>query len=164
MLSRYLIDASIEHLREGVDRIGRCLARLTPDLIWHDHNANLVSVGNLILHLQGNVSQYIIKGIGREEYERHRDAEFTAKPGLDADELLERIAGTVDRACGIIGRLTEEELTRTYPIQGFEKTGVAALVHVVEHLSYHVGQITFAVKYLRDVDLGYYAGLNLNEQ
>lgn len=164
MIYRQLADSSVEHLREGLERIGKCLALLSPDKIWHDHNRNLVSVGNLILHLQGNVSQYIINGLGGEPYTRHRDAEFTAKPNLSAAELLERISGTVERACGIIGQLQEEELTREYSIQGFQKNGVDALVHVVEHFSYHVGQITFAVKFLRDIDVGYYAGQDLNVQ
>lgn len=164
MIHQELAACSIEHLREGVERIGQCLGQLTPEQIWSDHNAHLVSVGNLILHLQGNVSQYIINGLGGEAYQRHRDEEFTTKPALSAEELLSRITNTVDKACILIARLSEEELMRTYAIQGFRKTGVAALVHVVEHFSYHVGQITFAVKFLRDIDMGYYAGMNLNAQ
>ena len=164
MVNQEFLRSSTEHLLEGVRRISRCLEQLTHDEIWHDHNSNLVSVGNLILHLQGNVSQYIIRGLGKEEYERRRDTEFSAKPDYTSGELLELITGTVDRAAGIIDDLTEEDLNREITIQGFRHTGTAILLHVVEHFSYHVGQITFAVKYLRDTDLGYYAGQDLNAQ
>ena len=158
------LDSAIEHLQEGVQRIARCLDQLTPEQIWHDHNSNLVSVGNLILHLQGNVSQYIIKGIADREYERHRDAEFSAKPNLSAADLLHEISGTVDQATSIIRNLTDRELDADVNVQGFHHTGTSSIVHVVEHFSYHVGQITFAVKFLKDIDLGYYAGLDLDLQ
>ncbi len=161
-LAHQLSAAAVAYLREGVKRIGLCLDRLSQQEIWHDHNGNLVSVGNLILHLEGNVSQYIIQGLGGRDYERHRDDEFVAKPDLSAEMLLERIAGTIERAVEVIEGLDEERLRRPARIQGFDHTGTSALVHVVEHFSYHVGQITFAVKYLKDVDLGYYAGSDLN--
>ena len=164
MLSTAVKESAAFHLREGIDRIGKCLGQLSNDEIWHDHNANLVSVGNLILHLQGNVSQYIIKGLGGEVYQRHRDEEFTTKPGLSAHDLLDRIDNTVNHAVEIIDRLEGQDLEKTYAIQGFEKTGAGVLLHVVEHFSYHVGQITFAVKLLKNADLGYYAGQNLGLQ
>lgn len=162
MIHKELVRCSITHLREGVERIGKCLEQLSPEQIWHDHNTNLVSVGNLILHLQGNVSQYIIHGLGGREYHRNRDSEFTTKLNLTGEDLLSGICDTIDRVCAVLAELSEEQLARTYTIQGFEMTGVAALVHVVEHFSYHVGQITFAVKLLRDIDMGYYAGKDLN--
>lgn len=162
MIGHELARCCIEHLREGVERIGKCLEQLPPEQIWHDHNTNLAPVGNLILHLQGNVSQYIIAGLGGEAYTRRRDEEFTAKPGFDAAELMRRITATTEHACGIIDRLSREDLEREYTIQGFRKTGVGAVVHVTEHFSYHTGQITFAVKFLRNIDLGYYAGMDLN--
>lgn len=164
MNTALFLDSAIEHLQEGVQRISRCLDQLTHEQIWHDHNSNLVSVGNLILHLQGNVSQYIILGIGARAYERQRDAEFTAKPDLSAAELLREISGTVDLATAIIRELTDQELDREVLVQGFHHTGTSSIVHVVEHFSYHVGQITFAVKFLKDIDLGYYAGRDLNLQ
>ncbi|MCB0713164.1 MAG: DUF1572 family protein [Ignavibacteriae bacterium] len=164
MLSSRLCYVAVHHLYEGVERISTCFSQLSEEDIWRNHNANLVSIGNLVLHLQGNVSQYIIQGLGGEEYHRHRDGEFSEKPGLSREELLERITGTIDQAAGVIEGLDEAALLRAITIQGFEHTGLSALIHVVEHFSYHVGQITFATKYLKDVDLGYYAGLDLNAQ
>ena len=162
MITGQLIEASIHHLQEGVSRIARCLPKLSQEEIWHDHNTNLVSVGNLILHLQGNVSQYIIQGLGKQDFQRHRDAEFEAKPNLSSDELLQGIQNVVDRAANVLEELGEDDLKSDVEIQGFKHTGVSALLHVVEHFSYHVGQISFAVKYLRNIDLGYYADVDLN--
>ena len=164
MIYKEFLNQSAEHLQEGVQRISKCLSQLTQEEIWHDHNNNLVSVGNLILHLQGNVSQYIIKGLGNQEYHRHRDGEFTEKPNYSAEELLHQITETVNRCVEIIQNSTEQNLVREITIQGFQHTGTSILLHVVEHFSYHVGQITFAVKFLRSKDLGYYAGHDLNEQ
>ncbi|MGE3802543.1 MAG: DUF1572 family protein, partial [Candidatus Kapaibacterium sp.] len=122
MFASRLCYVAVHHLYEGVERINTCLSKLSQEEIWHNPNANLVSVGNLILHLQGNVSQYIIQGLGGEEYQRHRDEEFSGKPGLSREELLERITGTVDQAAGVIEGLDEAALLRTITIQGFEHT------------------------------------------
>lgn len=164
MIRTLLTDSAAEHLNEGVRRIALCLNQLSHEEVWHDHNGNLASVGNLILHLRGNVSQYILRGIGGEAIERHRDEEFGSKPDLSSDELLGAITETVEKATAVITEMSDDDLERRILIQGFDHTGASIVVHVVEHFSYHVGQITFAVKMLRDVDLGYYAGQNLNRQ
>ena len=162
MLTDQICYVAAHHLYQGVERIRTCLSRLSDEEIWQDHNSNLVSIGNLILHLQGNVSQYIIQSIGREDYQRHRSEEFSEKPDLSGEQLLATLTDTVDRAAEVIEQLKEEDLLRSFRVQGFEHTGLSGLIHVVEHFSYHVGQITFATKYLKDVDLGYYAGVDLD--
>ena len=53
-------------------------------------------------------------------------------------------------------------LTRNWAVQGFSETGTAIILHVMEHFSYHVGQITLHTKLLLDIDTGYYAGQDLN--
>jgi uncharacterized damage-inducible protein DinB len=154
--------AAKRYLDEGVQRIQTCLSLVNQDELWHDHNEHLVSIGNLVCHLCGNVSQYILKGLGGEPFERHREAEFHAKPSRRAGELMAELETTVERAEQVIDRLTDSDLRAGYEIQGFAHTGTSAVLHVVEHFSYHVGQITFAVKWLRNVDLGYYRGINLD--
>jgi uncharacterized damage-inducible protein DinB len=164
MLTSELTKSACGHLEEGVRRISTCVGMLPPDEFWRDPSANLVSIGNLILHLRGNVSQYVLRGLRGAEYVRDRDLEFTAKPGTTATAAVRELANTISEACRVIAGLTEEELTRRYEIQGFGLTGVEVVMHVAEHFSYHVGQITFATKLLTNRDTDYYRGRDLNQQ
>lgn len=84
MLETDLKEHAAEVIRQSRERICRCVALLDPEEIWKDFNANLVSVGNLILHLMGNISQHVLSGLGHAAYTRQRDREFTDKPGLGA--------------------------------------------------------------------------------
>ncbi|HSB77510.1 MAG TPA: DinB family protein [Candidatus Methylomirabilis sp.] len=153
-----------EAIRQSRVRICRCLDLLEPEEIWKDFNANLVSVGNLILHLMGNISQHVLSGLGHVAYTRQRDREFSDKPGMGRAELLARLGRITDEAVQVIEGLRTEDLARRYIAQGRECSGAEDLMAVVEHLSYHTGQITFAVKYLKNLDVGYYAGVDLNQQ
>ena len=161
-MHRLLIRSATSHLREGAGRIERCLEHVDDGFVWTDPNDHLVSVGNLVQHLCGNVSQYILQGMGGEATARDRDAEFRSKTRLARGPLVARLTDVVERACAVLEALPPGALQRNYTIQGFEYDGVGALVHVVEHFSYHVGQITFAVKQARGLDIGYYAGQDLN--
>ena len=62
----------------------------------------------------------------------------------------------------VIRTVEVDQLERVRPVQGFEFSGVGIIMHVVEHLSYHTGQIAFWAKYLKQVDLGFYADFDLN--
>ena len=162
-MHRLLVQSATRHLRQGAERIEHCLGMVDDDFIWTDPNEHLVSVGNLVQHLCGNLSQYILKGMGGEGFVRDRAAEFQTKGRLARGPMAARLTDVLRRACDVLEALPDGALERTYTIQGFESDGVGALVHVVEHFSYHVGQITFAVKQARNVDTGYYAGQDLDQ-
>ena len=125
-------------------------------------NAETVSVGNLVLHLCGNLRQYIISTLGGEPDRRTRQAEFDEKGPLPTGELRSRLESTVAESRAVLGRLDPATLTREHRVQGSVQSEVCMLVHVVEHFSYHTGQITFAVKSRKAIDLGYYAGEDLS--
>jgi uncharacterized damage-inducible protein DinB len=147
---------------DSMPRLRKCLAHLSEEEIWRRPNAEVVSVGNLILHLCGNVRQNIVSGLGGAPDDRVRDREFAETGPLSAAELLARLDDTmadVDRA---LDRLDPESLLAIRRVQGFEESAVSILVHVIEHFSYHVGQITYYVKTTKAVDLGYYADVDLN--
>jgi len=148
--------------KDSMPRIRKCLAHLSPEEIWRRPNAEVVSVGNLVLHLCGNVRQNIVAGLGGAPDDRVRDREFAETGPLPAAELLARLDQTmadVDRA---LDRLDPASLLAIRRVQGFEESAVSILVHVIEHFSYHVGQITYYVKTTKAIDLGYYAGVDLN--
>jgi len=153
---------AIRRLGEGQERIHACLIRLNDDLIWHRPNANVVSVGNLVLHLCGNVGQWINSTLGDRPDHRHRDEEFSFTGPMDKRELRERLDGVLASAHDVIGGLGAADLVRERKVQGYTESGVAILLHVVEHFSYHVGQITLHTKLMLDIDTGFYAGQDLN--
>ncbi len=153
---------AVRRLREGQERIRFCVQRLSDEQLWHRPNANVVSVGNLVLHLCGNVGQWINSTLGNRPDERRRDAEFNTTGPIDKRELRERLDSTLAYAYDVIGGLGEADLARSWNVQGYSESGMAIVLHVVEHFSYHTGQITLHAKLLLDIDTGYYAGQDLN--
>jgi len=150
-----------KHLDEGRRRLHHCLGLLDDARAWHRPNRNTVSVGNLVLHLCGNVDQWVNATLGGTEDTRARDREFDEPGPIPRGELLALLDRTVDRALAVIATVEEEQLARTCRVQAFEVTGTGILLHVVEHFSYHVGQVTLHTKLMLDTDTGYYSGISL---
>ena len=148
---------------ESVPRIKQCLYALSTDEIWHRPNENVVSVGNLVLHLQGNLRQWVLSGLGQQPDHRQRDREFDQVDPLPAAELMRQLDALMVEVETVLDQLTPANLVATYRVQGYDETGVAILMHVTEHFSYHTGQITYFVKTRKNVDLQYYGGHNLNQ-
>jgi uncharacterized damage-inducible protein DinB len=121
-------------------------------------------VGNLILHLSGNIRQWIISSLGYAEDTRHRDSEFAANDGYTKSELAEKLFSIVEEAKLIINKMTPEELLKKRKVQGYLYSGIAIILHVTEHYSYHTGQVIFWTKLLKDKDLGFYTDSNLNDR
>lgn len=117
------------------------LLALPADRLWWRPNESSNSAGNLVLHLCGNVTQWIVGGVGREPNERDRDHEFRAEGGLDADGLIALLDQTVERVDAVLADLRPEDLLDERDIQGRHTTVLAAIYHVVEHFSTHTGQI-----------------------
>lgn len=148
------LNVSVNKLNQSVDRIATCLGKLSEDQIWARGHENENAVGNLVLHLCGNVRQWIVHGLGGQPDIRERDTEFAAAGGIDAAELIAKIRRTVEEAAAVLGKLSPEQLTRTYQIQARTASGVEAVMNVVEHFAQHTGQIIYATKNLTGQDLG----------
>jgi uncharacterized damage-inducible protein DinB len=151
---------SAEKLRQYTDRIFVCLDQLTPDQVWARGTENENAVGNLVLHLAGNVRQWIGSGVAGRENLRDRDSEFAARGGSDPHALRELLRTTVDDATAVIEKLTPERLAETIRVQAYDVTVLQAVYHVVEHFSQHTGQIIFATKLFTGGDLGFYRHLS----
>lgn len=162
-LTMEVIQQAVRRLQEGQERIHRCAGLLDDRQLWHRANPNVVSVGNLILHLNGNVGQWINATLGARPDLRQRQQEFDLTE-MDRRELLERLDATLVTAVDVIGGLSAKDLVRVWNVQGFRESGLAIVLHVVEHFSYHVGQITLHTKLLKDVDTGYYSGQDLERK
>jgi len=136
-------------------RIVRCLEDLSPEQIWWRPNEAANSVGNLVLHLAGNVRQWIISGLGGAPDVRQRDQEFAERGPLPRRVLVGRLQQTVEDACRVLRKLSAADLARVHTIQGYRVTGLAASYHVAEHFSHHAGQIIMMTKMLAGRDLGF---------
>lgn len=148
---------------EGCARIEKVLGFLTEEEVWYQPNDQSNSIGQLILHLCGNVIQWIGSGIGGQPDLRVRDAEFAPPQQYSKAVLLEKLKllrPITDRALATI--VTTEDLTLARSVQGFDETVLGIVIHVTEHFSYHTGQIAIIAKYLKGMDLGFYADLDLN--
>ncbi len=156
------IDQILMRLNENTPRIEKCLNLITEDEVWQRPNKNSNSIGNLIVHLCGNITQYVISSLGNTEDKRNRDYEFEISSGISKSDLLKQLQSTVERAGQVIEKLDKNNLSKSYSVQGFKLSGIGILIHLVEHFSYHTGQISFFTKLLKDKDLGYYADLDLN--
>lgn len=141
-------------------RLRTCVAPLSPEQIWWRPNDASNSIGNLILHLNGNVGQWLVASFNKDEDKRNRPAEFAAKEGATAHELLAKLGATLDAAAAVLDRLTVEELLAPYEIQGYHVHGLDAVYRVVEHFALHYGQIVYVTKNLTGKDLGFYTELN----
>src|SRR5689334_11182766 len=119
---------------------------LTDEGLWWRANETSNSVGNLLLHLNGNVRQWILAGIGRQADLRHRAAEFAARSGPPAAVLLADLDRTLDDVDRVLAGLSDDELLTMRTIQGRDRSVLEAIFHVVEHFSQHLGQITLIAK------------------
>lgn len=141
----------VQHLR----RITRCLKMLSEKQIWWRAHPTSNSAGNLVLHLAGNVRQWIISGLGGQPDHRERDKEFAELGPLPRRFLIRHLESTVAEANRVLGKLSSGDLARLYHIQGFHVTGMIAIAHVTEHFAYHAGQIIYLTKLQLGVDLGF---------
>ena len=155
-----LVNYAADKLAMYCGRIETCVDKLTPEQIWMRNSDNANAIGNLMLHLSGNVRQWILHGVGGQADLRQRDTEFAARGGLATAELKERLRSTVDEACCVIRALPPERFTELRTIQKSEVTLIEAILHVVEHFSGHAAQIIFITKLLTGEDLGFYAYLS----
>lgn len=136
-------------------RIIECLAQLSEEEIWWRPNAASNSVGNLLLHLCGNMRQWIISGLGGVPDIRERDKEFAERGPIVRAALRDELQRTVKESCAVLARLKPGDLTRRYRIQQYDVMGYQAAAQVEEHVAYHLGQIIYVTKLKRGKDLGF---------
>ncbi len=143
-------------LADSLANVERCTQLLDSEQVWWRPNEVSNSVGNLVLHLTGNVRQWIVAGIGGEPFDRDRAGEFSQTGPLPTDTILGELRRVVERAIEIVSRLDEVTLVGECEIQGYRVTGTYAVAHAVEHFSFHTGQIVSTTKLVLGRDLSLY--------
>jgi len=160
-VSRLFLDFSRRKLLEQYwPRLRTCVEPLASEQVWSRPNAVSNSIGNLVLHLNGNVRQWLVASFNRLEDNRNRPAEFNETSQLPTAELLEKLGATMQNSAQVLTRLTHADLVAPYDIQGYHVTGLEAVYQVVEHFGLHYGQIVYITKALSGADLGFYRELN----
>jgi len=162
LLVEELVNTTLYRMDESTRLIKKSLTEISEEEVWLKPNESLNSIANLILHLCGNITQYIISSLGETEDIRERDLEFSTTKSLNKSELLTKLEATVDSAKRVISDSDPKQLLKIRVVQGFSYSGVGVILHVVEHYSYHTGQIAFWVKQLKNKDLDFYKGRDLN--
>lgn len=151
-------------LKEFWPRLRACVALLTDEQIWWRPNESSNCIGNLMLHLEGNVRQWLVASFRHEADARDRPTEFSRSGGLSPKELLDALDATLSEAAIVLDALTDDQLRASYEIQGYRVTGLDAVYQVVEHFGLHYGQIAYITKMLTDRNLGFYKELDRTSQ
>ena len=154
------IEASRVFLKDDfLPKVKLCLEEMTEQDLWWRPNEQSNSVGNLILHLCGNLKQWILNSMGGGRFERDRDAEFAERGPVPKAELIAAIDSTVNEVDRVLGELPTAGLLNRFPVQVYTTTRLQAIYHVVEHFSYHLGQILYVFKMRTGKDPGFYRQL-----
>jgi len=157
---RLFLDFSANKLRELASRIEECLGQLSEEQVWARGQENENAAGKLVLHLCGNVRQWVTANISGLPNTRERDGEFSARGGRTRSDLLALLRNTVSEAAAAIETIPAPQLPLRRVIQGYDTSFLEAIFHAVEHFSMHTGQIVFITKMLTGADLGFYRHLD----
>jgi hypothetical protein len=136
-----VINETCHALDQAVLRIEHCTEQLTEEQVWWRPNEDMNSIGNLVLHLTGNVRQWIVAGLGGQADVRNRPAEFSERGPMAKAELLERLKSVVAEGKEVLARATAEDLLSKRRIQGFDKTGWGAIFDCLPHFKGHTQEI-----------------------
>lgn len=145
-LARAVGEAGNKELAGALERIEHCLDQLSDDQIWARKQPELNSLGNVLLHLIGNVRQWIIAGLGGGADTRNRPAEFAERGPIPKHQLQAQLRAVVEDARKILGRLTAQQLLQVRRIQGFEVTGLAAIFDSIPHFRGHTQEIVYMTR------------------
>lgn len=149
--------------KESYSRIFKCLTLIDEKQVWHSPHSNIPTIGNLILHLCGNARQWILSGIGGEPDNRNRPQEFEIQHNIRKSELIFLLENLRMNIILTLEEMDEDELFQVKRIQGFSTSNFSAIIHVIEHFSYHTGQITTLTKWFTNKETGYYSQIDLNQ-
>ena len=147
----------------GIYRIISCIEKLGEDHLYYRPNENSNSINNQVLHLDGNIRQWLISTMSNTKDTRQRSNEFDSENRKSKTELIVILNLLEKDIRKILINIESIDLTKNQTVQCYVESNLSIIVHVIEHFSYHVGQITYITKMLLDIDTGYYAGQELDK-
>lgn len=135
-------------------RLEAALARLPGEAFHHQPHPGVPSPAMLVAHLAGNLGQWVLQGLGGRPYRRDRPAEFRRGGKEDREGLVTALRERLREAAAVLRELSPARLEEVLEIQGFRVTGREAVLHVVEHTSWHTGQLVWIAKLRAGPDHG----------
>jgi hypothetical protein len=147
-LAAAVVAAANQELSKALDRITHCLDQLTDEQIWQRSSESMNSIGNLILHLCGNLRQWMVSGIGGVPDVRQRPGEFAARGPIPKLELMRRLNEVVAQTRDALTKASAQELLRPRCIQGFNVNGLEAIFDAVPHFRGHTQEIVHMTRAL----------------
>ena len=135
-------------LRDAWNKILHCMNQLTDEQIWARRDESKNSIANLIRHLNGNLQQWIVAGVGDAKDARNRPGEFADRSMISRQQLIEQTEQTLKTVEPTIAQASAEELLRQRTIQGFNVTGFDAVVQSVSHFRGHSQEIVHMTREL----------------
>jgi hypothetical protein len=127
-------------------RVQRCVEELSnDDLWWRAHDTNN-SVGNLILHLTGNLRQFILAAVGGAPDTRNRVQEFAEREHLSKEQLMQRLSSALVESDRVLAEFDPVRLLTLTKILDRERPYLEVIATVVEHFALHVGQMIYIAK------------------
>lgn len=159
-IHQLLIEDALRRINgESIPRVKQCLMALSKTQIWERPYPQLPSIGNLVLHVHGNARQWLLQTLCGMTWQRNRPLEFDESGPLPTSYLIDLLDHLSKDLAFYLPGIQESQLTSNYEVQIFRESGVAIIVHAVEHFSYHTGQIARETKRFTEKDLGFYGDL-----
>jgi len=140
-IERAFLDAAAHRLEDSTVQIEHCLCQLDEEQLWWRAKPDLNSIGNLVLHLCGNVGQWIVSGVGGRADVRNRPSEFDADIRTPKAELHTQLRTTVEQAKNTLSAMDGSRLTTDCRIQGFDTNVLSAILDTVSHFQGHTQEI-----------------------
>lgn len=147
-LAQAVVSEAVVRLEESVKKIKHCVSQLDDEQVWWRQSESQNSIANIVLHLCGNVRQWIVSGIGGQADNRDRPTEFSERRVIPKAELLTQLDGVVQEARAVLGKTTAPELLARRNIQGFDVTVLEAIFDSVPHFVGHTHQIVYITRFL----------------
>jgi hypothetical protein len=134
-------------------RVQRCVDELSNDDIWWREHETNNSVGNLLLHLTGNLNQFVLAGIGGAPDKRNKPREFSERQRTPKEELIRVLNDALLETDRTLAQLKQERLLDVTRVQDRDRPIFEVLSVVVDHFALHVGQIIYITKLRTGKDL-----------
>lgn len=135
------LSAARESLAEGLRKVEHCARQLNEEQVWWRPRPGMNSVANLMLHLAGNVRQWIVSGVGGARDIRNRPEEFIDRSELPKNNILSMLRSAVREADELMEKLPSQKLGEPRRIQGFDTTVLGAIFDSIAHFRGHAQEI-----------------------
>lgn len=140
-VAEVLASEAAHELAQAHEKIKHCLEQLTDEQVWWRPTESMNAIGNLVLHLSGNLGQWVVAGVGGKTTSRNRPAEFAERGPIPKTDLIARLDSAVAESIAAISSISPDELVRQRHVQGRDVTGIAAFVHAITHFCGHTQEV-----------------------